>query len=263
MNRQREVVYSRRQALLEGEEVRKDILDMAYDLVESHFQLHAMEGVHPEEWDLESFATWFSETFRQPLAVPAMPERAALNREEYLRALLKKAELAYEAQEKKLGPEAMRTLERHLVLEAIDDLWKDHLLSMDHLKEGIGLRAYGQKDPLIEYKREGYELFARMMATVKEQVIPLLMRMESASTQEEAAPDFEAEFRNLSESRPNFELPGAAPQGLAENGPARPAAGGPQVALKPIKREYPKVGRNDPCPCGSGKKYKKCHGADA
>jgi preprotein translocase subunit SecA len=262
MNRQRMVVYSKRQALLEGEDVRKDVLDMAFDLVEAHFNLHAPEGVHPEEWSLETFATWFEECFRLKLEVPQGEARFQLHKDEYLRSLLKRAEEAYESHEAKVGAEGMRGVERHVVLDAIDTLWKEHLLGMDHLKEGIGLRAYGQKDPLIEYKREGYEMFARMMASIKEQVVPVLMRIEQAKLEEEEAPDLDMEFRNFQESRPEFNLgapaPAAAiPAGAQAHGATATAT---KVAVQPIKRQMPKVGRNDLCPCGSGKKYKKCHG---
>jgi preprotein translocase subunit SecA len=169
----------------------------------------------------------------------------------------------------------MRGVERHVVLDSIDTLWKEHLLGMDHLKEGIGLRAYGQQDPLIEYKREGYEMFARMMASIKEQVVPVLMRIEQAKEEEDEAPDVDMEFRNLQESRPEFNFgaasapgaagaaPGAGPQGRSLGGSQGGAATATKVALQPIKRQMPKVGRNDLCPCGSGKKYKKCHGQAA
>ena len=260
MNRQREVVYSRRQALLEGEDVRKDVLDMAFDLVEAHYMLYATEGVHPEEWDLATFGTWFEECFRCKLEIPTGEERFKLNRDEFLRTLLKKAEEAYEAHEAKVGQQPMRSVERHVVLDAIDTLWKEHLLAMDHLKEGIGLRAYGQKDPLIEYKREGYEMFARMMAMIKEQVVPVLLRIEHAQEEEEEVPDLDMEFRNLQEMRPEFQVPGSEGAPAAPMGATQASNSGPRQAIQPIKRDMPKVGRNDLCPCGSGKKYKKCHG---
>jgi preprotein translocase subunit SecA len=224
--------------------------------VEAHFALHAPEGIHPEEWDLAQFKPWFEECFRTSLSLPEGAALQALHRDDFLRSLLKKAEEAYEAHEAKVGREAMRSVERHVVLDAIDTLWKEHLLAMDHLKEGIGLRAYGQKDPLIEYKREGYEMFARMMAFIKEQVVPVLLRIEQAREDDEEAPDFDMEFRGLQESRPEFNL-GSAPS--AEAAPQNNSQA-PKAAIQPIKRDLPKVGRNDLCPCGSGKKYKKCHG---
>jgi preprotein translocase subunit SecA len=265
MNRQREVIYSRRETLLEGGDISKDVLDMVYDLVESHFMLHALEGSHPEEWDLESFGKWFKEVFRLEIHRPAAGDFAGIQREEYLRALLRLAEEAYRKQEARLGAEALRGLESHIVLDAIDTLWKEHLLAMDHLKEGIGLRAYGQKDPLIEYKREGYELFVRMMASIKEQVVPVLLRIDSVAEEREEAPEVDMAFRNLKESRPEF-----VPLQAAAAGQGSPAFGEVQAApqggmakgapVQPIRREFAKVGRNDTCPCGSGKKYKKCHG---
>jgi preprotein translocase subunit SecA len=258
MNRQREVVYSRRQALLEGEDIRQDVLNMALDLVEAHFDLHVQAGTHPEEWDLDSLNTWFEEVFR--LAPPrwTAAERAKLSREDALRAYLKAAEEAYAAQERRLGVEAMRTLERHITLDVIDTAWKDHLYSMDHLKEGVGLRAYGQKDPLIEYKREGFEMFSAMMAGIKESVIPLLMRMETVHQTQAPAEDLRQ--RQYKESRPEFTLGPIQ----AEGGEAVPPASAPPVEpIQPIRRKVPKVGRNEPCPCGSGKKYKQCHGKAA
>jgi preprotein translocase subunit SecA len=258
MNRQREVVYSRRQALLEGEDIRQDVLNMALDLVEAHFDLHVQADTHPEEWDLDSLNTWFEEVFR--LAPPrwTAAERAKLSREDALRAYLKAAEEAYAAQERRLGVEAMRTLERHITLDVIDTAWKDHLYSMDHLKEGVGLRAYGQKDPLIEYKREGFEMFSAMMAGIKESVIPLLMRMETVHQTQAPAEDLRQ--RQYKESRPEFTLGPIQ----AEGGEAVPPASAPPVEpIQPIRRKVPKVGRNEPCPCGSGKKYKQCHGKAA
>jgi preprotein translocase subunit SecA len=133
---------------------------------------------------------------------------------------------------------------------------------MDHLKEGIGLRAYGQKDPLIEYKREGYEMFARMMDSIKEAVVPLLLRIEKPREEEEDFAELDVEFRNLKESRPEFMPSSPQPEGAMAQAQASQGAS-PKGSLQPIKRELPKVGRNDLCPCGSGKKYKKCHGQNS
>jgi preprotein translocase subunit SecA len=258
MNRQREVVYTRRQALLEGEDIRPDILNMALDLAEAHFDLHAPEGVTADAWDLGELNKWFEEAFR--LAPPSWDPKAlaAMPRADVLRGYLAAAERGYQAQEQRLGAEAMRTLERHVTLDAIDTAWKDHLYSMDHLKEGVGLRAYGQLDPLIEYKREGFELFSRLMAGIKESVIPLLLRMESVHQDEAPVPQEDMRLRQYKESRPEFDLGAGAPEG---GNAAVAAAAKPLV--QPIKRSVPKVGRNEPCPCGSGKKYKNCHGREA
>jgi preprotein translocase subunit SecA len=259
MNRQREVVYSRRQALLEGEDIRQDVLNMALDLAESHFDLHVAEGVEAEHWGLAELNQWFEETYRvappqwEPKALATMP------RTDLLRAYLAAAEKGYLAQEQRLGGEAMRVLERHMTLDAVDTAWKDHLYAMDHLKEGVGLRAYGQKDPLIEYKRDGFEMFSRMMAGIKETVIPPLLRMEAVHRDEAPVPQEDLRLRQYKESRPEFDLGQGASGGEGGEGMPAPAA---KPMLQPIKRTVPKVGRNEPCPCGSGKKYKQCHGKD-
>lgn len=128
---------------------------------------------------------------------------------------------------------------------------------MDHLKEGIGLRAYGQKDPLLEYKKEGFQLFSEMMASIKEQIIPVLMRIQTLHQDTRRDDASDQRLRQLQESRPDFQIPSASDP--AEDGmTGQPNQGGP---VQTVKRLVPKVGRNEPCPCGSGKKYKKCHGA--
>jgi preprotein translocase subunit SecA len=142
----------------------------------------------------------------------------------------------------------------------VDTAWKDHLYAMDHLKEGVGLRAYGQKDPLIEYKRDGFELFSRMMAGIKETVIPPLLRMEAVHRDEAPVPQEDMRLRQYKESRPELDLGQGQPEGLDGEAMAAPAA---KPLVQPIKRSVPKVGRNEPCPCGSGKKYKQCHGKEA
>ena len=139
----------------------------------------------------------------------------------------------YEDKEKRFGPEIMRLHERFIILQIIDSQWKDHLYSMDYLKEGIGLRGYGQRDPLVEYKRESFEIFQAMMERIEDEVIRYLFILEPAVEQEERKARRQQDLIYTSDSD--------AP-----------------VKKKPLKREHKKVGRNDPCPCGSGKKYKKC-----
>jgi len=259
MNRQREVVYSRRQALLEGEDIRQDVLNMVLDLAEAHFNLHAIEDVQPDTWDLAPLNAWFEETFRVKAPQWDKAQTAKLNRDDALRAYLKASEEGYQAQEQRLGNEAIRTLERHIVLDAIDTAWKDHLYSMDHLKEGVGLRAYGQKDPLIEYKRDGFEMFSLMMAGIKESVVPVLLRMEAVHQDEAPAPQEDLRLRQYQETRPEFKLGEAVAEGEAMG---EASAKAPAPMVQPVRRKFPKVGRNEPCPCGSGKKYKQCHGKD-
>ena len=234
---------------------------MVLDLAESHFDLCAPAEAEPEAWDRAAMDAWFEETYRRP--APRFEGKAPV-RDELLRLYLKEAEAAYLAQEAKLGADAIRVLERHVVLDTVDTAWKDHLYSMDQLKEGVGLRAYGQMDPLIEYKRDGYNMFARMMAGIKESVVPLLLRMEAAHKEEAPPPREDMRLRQYRETRPDFDLGGPPNQG-GEAAMAAPGAvaTSSQVAVQPVRRKFPKVGRNEPCPCGSGKKYKQCHGKDA
>ena len=163
-------------------------------------------------------------------------------REKYL-ILSSTSQHAYGEQEANIGTEGMRYLERVIFLQMVDTYWKEHLLNMDHLKEGIGLRGYGQKNPLNEYKREGFEMFANMIETVKQKTLSTLFRIKISSEEEVDKEALEKKKRQQSEMR------------LSRGG------GGPDETQKqPIKREGEKVGRNEPCPCGSGKKYKKCCG---
>jgi preprotein translocase subunit SecA len=194
---------------------------------------------------------------------------------------------AYERKESQINPPIMRTLERAILLEVIDNQWKDHLLSMDHLKEGIGLQSYGGKDPLIEYKREGLEMFLDMLGRIEEETLRTLFLVQTVKAPEQ----FFSEARpvKMREEHPDFDphaavapaspspkgsgpasmmganAPPSFPEGMAPPPGVQPweVPPDPQPAIKiiPIKREGPKLGRNDPCHCGSGKKYKKCHGA--
>ncbi|HEX2123783.1 MAG TPA: SEC-C metal-binding domain-containing protein, partial [Thermoanaerobaculia bacterium] len=154
----------------------------------------------------------------------------------------------YETKEGMIGADNMRLNEKYLLLQVIDQQWKDHLLNIDHLKEGIGLRGYGQRDPLIEYKKESFDLFQEMMERIQDRVVKILWKMELAGTRESE----EAEVHRVQRALP----PQPPKQQLT-------FSGAPKEAPAPVKRQQAKVGRNDPCPCGSGKKYKKCHGTAA
>src|SRR5579864_3785843 len=151
----------------------------------------------------------------------------------------------YEQKEASIGPEMMRLHEKYLLLQVIDQQWKDHLLNIDHLKEGIGLRGYGQRDPLVEYKKESFDLFQEMMERIQDRVVKYLWRMEIVLEQEQETQRVQ---RSLPPQKPK-QQPMFFSSGTTE----------PQT----VKRKEAKVGRNDPCPCGSGKKYKKCHGTAA
>ncbi len=233
MNQHREVVYGQRRKVLEGKDLREMIREMTEDLVEGIMDIFVSEKISPEEWDLKSLADKLFQQFSLKISFEGgenLPEPGTLKeqvQEQVWTHYLKKVET--------IGPEVMASLEQMVMLETIDTTWKDHLLSMDHLKEGIGLRGYGQRDPLREYQREGYEMFVDMIERVKEQTIANLFRLQLAR---------EEEFQPLIE-RPE------KPMFFSHGG---------EESQAPKKREGKKVGRNDPCPCGSGKKYKRCCG---
>ena len=233
MNQHREVVYGQRRKVLEGKDLREMIREMTEDLVEGIMDIFVSEKISPEEWDLKSLTDKLFQQFSLKISFEGgenLPEPETLKeqvQEQVWSHYLKKVET--------IGPEVMASLEQMVMLETIDTTWKDHLLSMDHLKEGIGLRGYGQRDPLREYQREGYEMFVDMIERVKEQTIANLFRLQLAR---------EEDFQPIIE-RPE------KPMFFSHGG---------EESQAPKKREGKKVGRNDPCPCGSGKKYKRCCG---
>ena len=241
MNKQREVIYSQRREVLQSDDVHAIIEDMIADLVESVVDQVAEEKIPSEDWDWDRFFEMARELFDLDLAW-TRTERTDLDRDT-LRERLEQAVLAkYRRQEERNGQEQMRQLERMILLQMVDTLWKEHLLNMDHLKEGIGLRGYGQKNPLDEYKKEGYDLFIAMIDAVKQQTVGTLLRVQLV--QEDELARLEEERRREKER----ELEAARRNSAEAEG------------RKPVRRNEAKVGRNAPCPCGSGRKYKKCCG---
>ncbi len=243
MNKQREVIYSQRRAVLEGEDVRPIISDMIDDLVEGLVAETAQEKTPSEDWDWAHFDERVLEIFNLELDW-SKTERTDLDSERLTEKLRQEIDRAYSLQEERNGAEQMRQLERMILLQMVDTHWKEHLLNMDHLKEGIGLRGYGQKNPLDEYKKEGFNLFLDMIETVKMQTVATLMRVQVVREDEVAR--LEEEQRRKREQE--LEMARAASAGNEDEG------------RTPVKRSQKKVGRNAPCPCGSGRKYKKCCG---
>lgn len=232
MNKQRGVIYDLRKEVMEGEELKENIQDMVDEITDDIVDIFTDEKAYPEEWDMKGLADYFKSIFSEPLI---FQDDELLSREEIRDRVYDHAHRIYEEREATYGSEIMRYLERVMHLSTIDALWKDHLLGMDHLKEGIGLRGYGQLDPLKEYQKEGYEMFADLIMRIKEQTLKKLFHVR-IQTEEDVS---------------GISLSG--PRGMVMN---RGEAG----VAKTVKREGKKVGRNDPCPCGSGKKYKKCCG---
>jgi preprotein translocase subunit SecA len=236
MNQQREVIYEQRRQALEEEDLQPVILDMIEDLVTELVEAHIPEDLHPEEWDLRGLEAAFIGLFSVPLTLANRGEDD-LTPESLHEFLLEKARTAYFQKEREWGPEIMRDMERLVTLQTVDQRWREQLLAMDHLKEGIGLRGYAQQNPLIEYKREGLDMFQEMIERIKRETIHMLFRIQVATREE--TEQLEEEQR-----QPMFFSHGESDSGSKPQ-PARRAA---------------KIGRNQPCPCGSGKKYKKCCG---
>ncbi|HKO58052.1 MAG TPA: preprotein translocase subunit SecA [Thermoanaerobaculia bacterium] len=251
MNKQRESVYTLRRSILEGREGKEYILNAADDIVDFIVDTHVPDDgrEHPDEAELNAeLFDYFGITLES-----AGVDVNAMRKEEVKERLREAVNERYEQKEKAVGPEVMRLHERYLLLQVIDQQWKDHLLMLDHLKEGIGLRGYGQRDPLIEYKKESFDLFQEMMERVQDRVVKYLWKMDVVVEREGES---RTGGRDSETARIERMLPQAPKQQLT-------FSGAPKEAPSPVKRQQGKVGRNDPCPCGSGKKYKKCHGTAA
>lgn len=242
MNKQREVIYSQRREVLQGEDVNPIIEDMISDLVQELVGEFAVEKTPSEDWEWEAFNERAGELFNLQLTWNKT-ERTDLDYDSLLEKLTTEIKGKYQRQEEQNDSEQMRQLERMILLQMVDTLWKEHLLNMDHLKEGIGLRGYGQKNPLDEYKKEGFNLFMSMIENVKQQTVGTLLRVQIVQNDE--LQRMEEERRQ--ERDKELEM-------------ARRSSHDSEAERKPVKRGEEKVGRNAPCPCGSGKKYKKCCG---
>jgi len=235
MNQQREVIYGQRKEILMGKDLRPVVMEMIAETVGGIASSFADEKTHPEYWDLKgiSDAVYKQFNFRPDDLTPESVE--GLTHEALADRIRQQAVRFYEGREAKIGVDILRKAERHFMLLVIDNLWKDHLLSMDHLKEGIGLRGYAQQNPLLVYKKEGFEMFENLMSRVEEETLGLLFRFEIETP----------------EKLERLERP---KQRLSFSG------GGEPARRPPAKRSADKVGRNAPCPCGSGKKFKRCCG---
>ena len=282
MNKQREAVYGLRRQLLEGLE-QKELIQQDYvrDMLGGLLDKYAGEETHPEDWDIAGLKGEVYARFGVDfLAEGLKPE--TLNRQELGDAIFEKLVGCYDAKEKIVGPDAMRHHERVIMLSVLDQLWKDHLLAMDHLKEGIGLRGYGQHDPLVEYKKESFDMFEAMMESFEEQTVRYLYQMQILDA---GGHDLLSSTRDVPEgATPLAAVPGGG------NGDAPRKRSSVSTSLDEVEAQFhrrkkreleeaqmasslsesnavqqlvrgDKVGRNDPCPCGSGKKYKKCCGA--
>jgi preprotein translocase subunit SecA len=245
MNKQREAIYELRSHIQDGTEGRDYVLRVADDLIGYVVEQHCPEKADPRDWELTEVRTDMVAYFNLDVGELGV-DLEDLGIDELGETLRKAVHARYEAKEQRLGSELMRMFERDIMLRVVDQSWKDHLLALDHLKEGIGLRGYGQRDPKNEYKRESYELFQAMKERIEDTVLKTLFRLEPLS--EEQLAERRQQKGRESSDRLRFSAP-----------PKTSAPQRPQT----VKRSDKKVGRNDPCPCGSGKKYKKCHGSPA
>jgi preprotein translocase subunit SecA len=286
MNKQRENIYTLRRELLEGTirvdddesvDTRGYLMALAEDLVDETVERTIGRETDHEEWDVPGFKQEITRIFGLAQEDFAGVDFEGGNSDEIRDAVWERVKGSYEQKEQIVGRELLQRVERDIMLQIADTQWKDHLYSLDHLKDGIGLRGYGQRDPLVEYKRESFQMFQAMKARVDEEIVRGLWWLRPVITDEGGAP------RGVPAHRPAPRRPAAASMTLNEPGEPvgafasagrtpqaagpspfarRPArVGGDDAPVKTMRREEPKVGRNDPCPCGSGKKYKKCHGA--
>ena len=243
MNKQREVIYERRKKALFEENLKESAVEMIENLIDASFDGHLSVNSYPEEWDMEEYRNYLILMFGKDISKDILEkdklESSRPDRVELKEKIFEQALKVYEEREKDFGKEIMHQLEKIVVLNVIDNRWRDHLLEMDYLKEGIGLRSYGQHDPLVEYKHESYHLFKDMIEEVKNDTIKLLYNAR-IYTGEEQEKQHEKQYKNVSTSGPG-EVSSAKKEPI-------------------INSE--KIGRNDLCPCGSGKKYKKCCGKD-
>jgi preprotein translocase SecA subunit len=267
LNKQREVIYARRRELLSEEDLGETAHEMTEGLAEDLVAAHCSDEVASDEWDLKTLDDVVFAQFNLRLNLPELA--AGMTRSAEVEELVvERVRQAYTERETAFTPPVMRHLERIIWLQTLDTLWRDHLLSMDHLKEGIGLRGYGQKNPLQEYQKEGYDLFEellrRMEADVVEKLMsvqlqaqPAAMQVQPAAQPDFAPDDFEPQMPAAVADLQRRQQERAANRVRLSHGGAPT---GPQK-VETVRRDTEKVGRNDPCPCGSGKKYKKCHGA--
>jgi preprotein translocase subunit SecA len=286
MNKQRESVYTLRREVLEGAvhlsedevaDIRGYTMATAEELLDDKLETHASAEADADEWDIPALQRDLSQLFalsdEDYQAVPF----DAVNAAELKDAVWERVQAKYAANEAIVPAEILSQVVRSVMLQVVDQQWKDHLYSLDHLKEGIGLRGYGQRDPLVEYKKESFQLFQDMRRRIEEDIVQYVWRLKPVIQHDgeepvvPAAPVRQAprpqalSYNNPAEAPASVFQPSrqaAAPAAEFSSEPPQPArVGGDDAPVKTVKREEPKIGRNDPCWCGSGKKYKKCHGA--
>jgi preprotein translocase subunit SecA len=278
MNKQREVIYAQRDRILQGEDIGGDVRDIIERVLRSQVSQFTAGAKYAEEWDLPELFTLLKNIYPVTVTVADLGDLDDLDAEDLADQVVEDGLEAYTAKELDLGSENMRELERWVLLRAIDSRWRDHLYEMDYLREGIGLRALAQKDPLVEYKSEGFDLFSSMLDAVQEDFVRLVYRLEVVREARPTPREVALAYSASDESAAGGGFAGLAAGGASAGLDVGYTSGGGRVVDTSAKafsdakaatqgvtapRHVEKVGRNDPCPCGSGKKYKKCHGVEA
>jgi preprotein translocase subunit SecA len=278
MNKQRETIYAIRRSALEGKDQRDYVLGIAEDVVRELAETFCPREQHPDQWNATQFLAESNAQFGIDMKA-AGADPATLSHDQLSNAAAEAVQKRYEEKEKQFGADLMRWLERRIILDVVDSQWKDHLLSLDHLKEGIGLRGYAQKDPIVEFKKEAFTLFEDMMARIDNETIRYLFHIQVQ--QGEQPPEARQQRPEPPRTPPQSAAAAVGAAAARANEPQHLPAVAREIERRqqrqqkdlqyqtgPAQAEPPKpvragakVGRNDPCPCGSGKKYKKCHGA--
>jgi preprotein translocase subunit SecA len=282
MNKQRETIYAIRRSALEGKDQRDYVLGIAEDVVREMAETFCPREQHPDQWNATQFLAESNAQFGIDMKA-AGADPATLSHDQLSDAAAEAVQKRYEEKEKQFGADLMRWLERRIILDVVDSQWKDHLLSLDHLKEGIGLRGYAQKDPIVEFKKEAFTLFEDMMARIDNETIRYLFHIQVQQGEQPPSGGAPQSSTPTQAARPRADAVAASAAAARANEPQHLPAVAREIERRqqrqqkdlqyqtgPAQAEPPKpvkvgakVGRNDPCPCGSGKKYKKCHGANA
>ena len=263
MNKQREVIYQQRDMVLEGKDLEDYVSDMINEIVVKRLSVYAPENVHPEEWDLDGLSAWLRQStglsFNKGEVDPVKIECQELKN-----SLVNRINTAYKAKKSAIIPQA----EQAIMLRAIDTKWKDLLYAMDTLREGIGYQAYGQKDPLVEYKREGVNMFYEMIESIEDEIIEYVLKVQVGDDGIHMKEVFDASSQHLSHEQAkdmrhlSMQQAKDRQRQMSQQQKMHTNQHEGEAPIEPYRREAKKVGRNEPCPCGSGKKYKKCCGAN-
>ena len=253
MNKQREVIYTQRRAVLEGTTLKEEVLGIVERLIDGYIQAAVQSGEKTfDETHAQELCNLITMRFGLSIDPAAVQGKDAGSVRELLTGMIS---AVYEAKEAAAGADAIRYMERMVFLQIIDSKWKDHLYAMDKLREGIGLRAYGHRDPLIEYKNEAFNNFSQMIAGIEDEAAEVMLKLQPERKPQRVKTVFDVSAQQMVHPQAQkFETP----QAQAESSPDRQQPF--QQAKASPAASHPKAGRNDPCPCGSGKKYKKCCG---